>query len=308
MNKTHWFSLIALVALVIALPVYGFNEGTRMAAAQIRLQEQYVQDGIELYVQNCAGCHGASGEGIGMLPALNRPALAEADGALLFATVARATHGSAMAAWHVEEGGFLTDYQLKELVALIQHADWAEIGRVAAIRGFNEPADPAVENGLAYLESELEEDPHQCIDCHAEPAVHAEAFGVNCARCHNTVTWKPAVLTRHDFLLDHGGEGEVDCKTCHPSNYVAYDCYGCHQDHQAAEMETVHLTERIEQYSACADCHPTGVAGEAGRLREAQSEQQGQLPDNPLATPGMATAPINKEFTVEPTNQAGVNP
>jgi hypothetical protein len=75
-------------------------------------------------------------------------------------------------------------------------------------------------------------------------------------------------LTKHEFLLDHGGEGDVDCKTCHVDSYVTYDCYACHENHQAAEMETAHLAEGISDYAACTSCHPTGVEGEAGRLRD----------------------------------------
>ena len=272
MNKVHWFSLAALAILVIALPVYGMLENQRMASAMDHLRERYLVEGIDLYVTNCASCHGAAGEGIGMLPPLNNPALAEARTDMLFSTIARATHGTAMAAWHVDEGGILNDYQVNEMVTLIQHVDWAVVERVSGVRGFVEPSAPAVESGMAYLQSELEEDPHQCIDCHEEPAMHAELFGINCGRCHNTVTWKPAVLTKHVFLLDHGGNGEVDCKTCHSENYVQYDCYACHEDHQAEEMESVHIAENISEYGNCALCHPTGVSGEAARLRDSQPD------------------------------------
>lgn len=268
-----WVSLLSLLALVVAIPVYALQESRRMEHTSLALREQYVREGIDLYLQNCASCHGSDGLGVGMMPALNRSALAEADNDLLFKTIARASHGSAMASWHVEEGGLLNDYQLQELVALIQHGDWAEIERVAAVRQISASIEPAIETGLAFMDTEEDEDPHQCLDCHEEPAIHADLFGLNCARCHNTQAWKPALLTRHEFLLDHGGHGDVDCKTCHPNNYVQYDCYGCHEDHQPAEMETAHLAEKIDAYDNCASCHPTGVSGEADRLRQMQPPQ-----------------------------------
>lgn len=270
MNRPLWISLAALLLLVFALPAYALLETNRMRKAEINLQEQLMVEGMDIYIQNCASCHGANGAGIGMLPPLNNPALAEAKTDMLFNSIARASHGTAMAAWHVNEGGILNDYQLKEIVTVIQHADWQEVENIAYKKGFSAPLAPAIENGKAYLESEVEEDPHQCFACHEEPALHAGSFGTNCARCHNAVTWKPAVLTKHTFLLDHGGQGDVDCKTCHPTNYVEYDCYSCHENHQASEIEDVHLAEGISAYDDCADCHQTGISGEAGMLRDAQ--------------------------------------
>ncbi len=272
MQKSTWISLIALLAMVIAIPIYGYREEDRMARAKENLRNEYVQEGIDLYVQNCASCHGADGAGLGMMPPLNNPALAEADEDALFNTIARATHGTAMAAWHVSEGGYLNDYQVNELVALIQHTDWADVETIALKKGFSSPSDPAVESGLEYLSTEDEEDPHQCTDCHEEPALHTELFGINCGRCHNTLAWTPAVLTRHNFALDHGGAGQVDCKTCHPNNYVQYDCYACHEDHQHEEMVTAHNAENIFEFSQCAICHPTGAEDEARQLREQNPE------------------------------------
>ncbi len=271
MKKASWISLAALILLVIALPLYALRETTRMINAEVKLRDQLMVEGIDLYIQNCATCHGANGAGIGMLPPLNNPALTEARSDMLFNSIARATHGTAMAAWHVDEGGILNDYQLKEVVTLIQHGDWSTVESIAYKKGYVEAATPAYENGTAYLETEGGDDPHQCFACHEEPTVHVGSFGINCARCHNTITWKPAVLTRHEFLIDHGGQGDVDCKTCHADNYVDYECYSCHEDHQAPEMETVHLAEGIEEYANCATCHPTGIAGEAGLLRDAEN-------------------------------------
>lgn len=283
MKRATWISLIALLVLVVVIPLYGFTEKARMAKSKLRLQDEYVMDGINLYVDNCAYCHNSDGSGIGMMPAINRNELAEAASDMLFKTIARSTHGTVMAAWHVDEGGLFTDYQVKELVALIQHGDWSVVERVAAVRGFVSPQEPAIETGLTYLGAEGEEDPHRCVACHEEPEVHAELFGLNCARCHNVEAWSPAALTLHDFLLDHGGKGEVDCQTCHSTNYATYECYGCHTDHQEEEMEQVHLEEKIYEYSKCALCHPTGAEGEADALRKIKpdlfSQEPGSLPD-----------------------------
>lgn len=272
MDKTKIVSLIALFVLVIALPVYGFMEQARMQQAKAALDDQYMMEGIEIYVQNCAGCHGNAGEGVGMIPGLNREALIEARSDLLFKSIARATHGKAMASWHIDEGGILSDYQLNEVVTMIQKADWIMVAQVAAVRGTSQQFLAEGEGGVAYMSVEDLDDPHHCASCHEEPEIHADLFGINCARCHSATAWKPAVLTSHIFLLDHGGEGEVSCQTCHPAKYGVYDCYACHDNHQYEEMKEVHLAEEIKEFANCATCHPTGVEGEARQLMEDQPE------------------------------------
>ena len=125
---------------------------------------------------------------------------------------------------------------------------------------------------MATLESNGEPDPHECRACHEEPAVHASRFGLNCSRCHTLQAWKPALLTRHAFQLDHGGQGEISCQTCHTHTYSEHSCYECH-DHKPAQMQEVHAQEGIVEFETCIECHPTGQEGEAERLH--QMVQQG---------------------------------
>lgn len=101
--------------------------------------------------------------------------------------------------------------------------------------------------------------PNTCAGCHAEPGIHAGLFGTNCANCHTAQAWQPAKLIQHSFPLDHGGQGEVACETCHAATYTEYTCYGCHE-HDPDSTERVHLAENISRDAlpACADCHPTG--------------------------------------------------
>ena len=101
--------------------------------------------------------------------------------------------------------------------------------------------------------------PKQCAGCHAEPKVHAGLFGADCAACHTSGAWTPARLTRHTFPLDHGGQGQVPCGTCHPDTYPAYTCYGCH-DHVQTEIINSHAEKNIQgdQLSNCAACHASG--------------------------------------------------
>jgi hypothetical protein len=101
--------------------------------------------------------------------------------------------------------------------------------------------------------------PKECVQCHAEPAIHAGVFGVNCQDCHTSQAWAPARLQVHGFPLDHGKEGEVACTTCHVSTYTSYTCYGCHE-HQPDPIQAKHIEKNValEDLPDCASCHPDG--------------------------------------------------
>jgi hypothetical protein len=103
----------------------------------------------------------------------------------------------------------------------------------------------------------------ECVDCHAEPEIHLGFFGLACQNCHSTVAWVPASLRFHDFPLDHGGEGQVPCETCHNQTYLEYTCYGCHE-HQQADIQEEHIEEGISlsELKDCVECHPTGIKDE----------------------------------------------
>lgn len=263
MNRYTLLSLIALLVFIIILPLYALQEQGRMVRVEEAFRQQAVAGGADLYVDHCRLCHGDTGQGVGAMPALDNPALVEVDPDLLFRTISRAAHGSEMAAWHIDEGGMLNDYQINELVNFIRFADWDLAAQIAQEAGPLELVPTAYELGDAYLEAE----PHDCIACHEDPPIHLGIFGLSCERCHTTVAWAPAYLTRHTFFLDHGGQGKVDCQTCHIENYYTHSCYECH-DHQPQQMEEVHLVEDIIDYQTCADCHPTGQSGEAERLMD----------------------------------------
>jgi mono/diheme cytochrome c family protein len=271
MNKYNLSSFIALLVFVVAIPLYASMEPSRMDKAERDLQRKLVAEGADLYLDYCAMCHGVAGEGFGIMPALNHPALSDADPTALFKTIARAAHGTVMASWHMDEGGVLNDYQIQELVVMIQNADWGQVGQLSEVKGVVVPHEPAAEWGQDYLDFVGAHDAHQCVACHEDPDMHAGRFGLDCARCHSTIAWTPALLTKHTFLLDHGGQGKIDCLTCHLENYYQHTCYECH-DHKPTQMEEIHLAEGIFEYEACVDCHPTGEEGEAEQLMKTENE------------------------------------
>jgi predicted CXXCH cytochrome family protein len=106
--------------------------------------------------------------------------------------------------------------------------------------------------------------PTQCVQCHSDPAMHAGFLSNQCQYCHTATAWAPAYLQMHNFRLDHGGRGTVDCLVCHTQTYSSYTCYGCH-DHQAEQIAQSHQALGIPaaDVANCSRCHVTGQKGEA---------------------------------------------
>jgi len=267
LSRYEILGIVALLILIAALPVYAMLESSRMDKSHASLQQQYVADGAQLYVQNCVQCHGPTGAGVGAMPEIDNLGLGKAAPDLVFRTIALAPHGTSMSAWHVDQGGVLDDYQVKGLVTLILHGDWAQVEELALQQGMVFATPEASDVDITALELEDAMDPHECRACHEEPDIHAERFGLNCSRCHTLHAWKPALLWKHTFQLEHGDEGRVLCQTCHTDNYAEYTCYECH-DHTPDDMEQKHAQEEILEYEKCADCHPTGEPDQGKLYRD----------------------------------------
>ncbi len=179
MNKYSIITLIALLVLVIALPIYALREPERLETSQEELRQEFVADASVMYVENCAVCHGATGEGIGSMPALNSDALREADYDFLYKTIERGRYDTVMTGWHVEEGGIFNEYQIDEFVALIRYGDWGAVGDLAVAEG-KVPATmpiPAVEE--AMLADIIALAPEG-----SEWAAGIQLYANNCTVCH----------------------------------------------------------------------------------------------------------------------------
>ncbi len=171
--------LVGLLILVVALPVYALREPQRMEAAQQDLRQTFVAEGAVMYVDNCALCHGVSGEGIGAYPALNADAIRNADYDFLYKTIARGRYNTAMTAWHQEDGGPFNSYQVDELVAFLRYVDWDQVAEMAAQQGVIPPAMPVPDVGDDLLA--------QVTALGPEGEVWANglaAFADNCTTCH----------------------------------------------------------------------------------------------------------------------------
>lgn len=116
--------LLATVLLVVTLGMAAVREPALQASAANRLRTEAVMDGIDRYAENCALCHGASGEGLGAVPALAVDALRAMEYLDLYRTVERGRYGTVMAAYGSAEGGIFTGNQIDSLVAVIQYASW----------------------------------------------------------------------------------------------------------------------------------------------------------------------------------------
>ena len=181
-NRTRLFEvlagLLATQLIVFGLGFYMLNEPTRIAESQTRILQIQLDDAMTLYAQNCSVCHGLAGEGIGATPALNNSALQTMAYDDLTKTIARGRFNTAMPAWSKEDGGPLSDYQISELVGLVQSGDW------------NATQDRVVNLGLAPLVPfTTEPDPALLAEIANLPdgatlQTAITLFAANCVACH----------------------------------------------------------------------------------------------------------------------------
>ena len=180
MNANKLISLLALLILILVLPAYAWLEPARMEQTQADLRQEYVSDAAVLYVENCTVCHGAQGEGISAMPALDNDALRTADYDMLYKTIARGRYDTAMTAWLRDEGGRLNEYQIDELVTLVRYGDWSQIRELAAQRGLIPPTLPAAEIDTVLLAEIAELDG----EAGTQWAAGMQLYAANCTLCH----------------------------------------------------------------------------------------------------------------------------
>lgn len=181
-NRTRLFEtlagLLATQLIVFGLGFYMLNEPARIAGSQGHILQVQLDDAMTLYAQNCSVCHGLAGEGISSIPPLNNPALQTMAYDDLTKTIARGRFNTAMPAWSKEDGGPLSDYQISELVGLVQSGDWnATQDRVvnlgfAPLVPFTTEPDPALLTEVANLPDG------------ATLQTAITLFAANCVACH----------------------------------------------------------------------------------------------------------------------------
>ncbi|GAB4450881.1 MAG: hypothetical protein Kow0031_33380 [Anaerolineae bacterium] len=180
MTLKHWtlIGVIATAILAIALPVYALAESGRMAGAQAGLLHESVLNGEVIYAENCVVCHGAAGEGIGTYPALSNEGVRQMEYDDLYKTIERGRYNTAMAPWGVDEGGVLNKMEIDQLMAMLQHGDWAATAATIDALGLAPPEVITVEISEEML-ADLAALPHGDIISAALPV-----YAANCAACH----------------------------------------------------------------------------------------------------------------------------
>jgi mono/diheme cytochrome c family protein len=132
------FLATALIFIVFGLAM--LREPSRQIEAAEHLQTIAIQEGTDLYAENCVICHGASGQGFGAYPALGNEGISTMDEKTLSHIIERGRYNTAMASFGVDEGGIFTNSQIDSLVTLLQNGNWVDVSLRVAELGLTPPS------------------------------------------------------------------------------------------------------------------------------------------------------------------------
>lgn len=141
--KTAGLTLLLLLGSLILAACSGANNPrpstdslttAQLTAPQTISTDEW--DAAAFYATTCASCHGPTGGGSAVAPALNREAIQTAETEWLIETISNGRPGTAMPAWSVEFGGRLKSDQIARMAAFLQAGDWDEDGEIAADQPF----------------------------------------------------------------------------------------------------------------------------------------------------------------------------
>jgi len=99
---------------------------TTPTSSKVAIADDAYSAGQTLFAANCTACHGVSGEGSPIAPALNAPDVRQMDSDTLQSTITNGRPGTAMPAWGTKAGGSLSAEQIGELVSLIRAGAWTQ--------------------------------------------------------------------------------------------------------------------------------------------------------------------------------------
>ncbi|MBN1667839.1 MAG: c-type cytochrome, partial [Anaerolineales bacterium] len=209
-------ALVAVLMIISGVFLYAFNEPARLDGALAAQIDTDLDHAMTLYAENCAVCHGIAGEGIGSNPALDLAALRATDFDSLYKIIARGLYGTAMPAWSQVDGGPLSDYQLTQLVLLIQEGNWAatqdrvvNLGLAPLIPFATEP-DPAVLASLAQLPggealaAGITVYAQECVACHGP-----DGAGTNLAPALNDPAVREKTIVELERAIRSGISGTL---------------------------------------------------------------------------------------------------
>jgi len=171
-----WMGFTATILLLVTLLMVMLREPALQSRAADAQLAAAVHEGTGIYLETCAVCHGAGGEGLGVYPALT--ASAAMDGDTLYKTIERGRYSTQMTAYGIDEGGILSQTQIEALVALIQHGDWDAVYAVAAANDLIPPQ---------LVVAEIPDDTIAQVNMLPDGALLADGlllYAMNCASCH----------------------------------------------------------------------------------------------------------------------------
>ena len=219
-KRNYWIeSLIGLGATLIIAASLGFymlNESSRITAAQEDVLGSQLDEAMTLYAENCVVCHGAAGDGIGATPPLNNPALQTMAFEDIAKTISRGRYQTAMPAWSIADGGPLSDYQIEELVLLVQHGDWSQASDRVVNLGlsplipFRAEPDPVLFTQVAelpngpMLQSAIQVFAANCVSCHG-----ADGLGTGIAPALNDADTRAKTVDDLTRTLTYGNTGTL---------------------------------------------------------------------------------------------------
>ncbi len=222
MNRTRshrieiLLGLLGTAIIAFALAFYIASEPARITSAQGKILSVQLDDAMTLYAENCAVCHGLNGEGIGATPPLNNPALQSMPYDEIFKTIARGRFETSMPAWSKDDGGPLSDYQIGELVALIESGDWQETGDrvvnlgLAPLIPFTTDPDPALLEAVGALpdgetlQAAIKVYASQCVACHG-----ADGLGTGIAPALNDPAVREKPVEELERTITYGNAGTL---------------------------------------------------------------------------------------------------
>ncbi len=121
LNRYMAWGLVFMVVLLAGFVAYRVREPSLRRDAKKEQTASYTKIGAQLFASNCAQCHGKNGTGGGGAPTLNSSQFLKAttdDQARML--VSSGVPGSAMSAWSLDNGGTLTDEQIRGVVTYLR--------------------------------------------------------------------------------------------------------------------------------------------------------------------------------------------
>lgn len=177
-REMTWMGFLATLLIAVVLAIAATREPERQQQAEIDLRVESVTSGIDRYAENCAVCHGAAGEGLGAIPALNTAGVRMMDAETIFKTIARGRYNTVMAAYGVAEGGVFTNAEIDHLVSVIQFANWEAVAARVDALGLTPPEAVVVELTEETLASVRNLPDGETL------ASGLQVYATECAACH----------------------------------------------------------------------------------------------------------------------------